>query len=227
MTKTFVEGEFLLRVNRFLTEVKVEGEHYKAFLANSGRLKDILKKGTPVILRKKERGTRNTPFDLWAAWADRTWVIVDARAANLLFPFLLESGLLSLQGHTFPLTSEVKAKGTRLDFSLQKAGQTLWVETKSVTLVKGTQALFPDAPTTRGTKQLRELQRLLQEGHRALLAFMVLRGDATAFSPNWEIDPEFCSSLKETLSNGLEVLAFRFSVQRESVTKAERIPVCL
>lgn len=227
MKKTFVEGEFLLRVNRFLTEVRIEGKSHRAFLANSGRLKEILKKGTPVILKRKGKRGRETSFDLWTAWVDGTWVIVDSRAANLLFPFLLESGLLALKGLPVYLKSEAEANDFRFDFLVRNGSHALLVETKSVTLVKGTRALFPDAPTARGTRQLKELQRLLQKGQRALLAFMVLRGDATAFSPNWEVDPEFCSSLKETLSKGLEVFAFRFTVQRESITKAERIPFCL
>lgn len=227
MKRTFVEGEFLLRVNRFLAEVRVEGKRYKAFLANSGRLSEVLNKGTPVILKEKGDKGRKTCYDLWAAWTDGTWVIVDSRAANLLFPFLLESGLLALKGAPICLISEVRTNDTRFDFLVRNGEQNLWVETKSVTLVKGTLALFPDAPTARGARQLRELQRLLQEGQQALLTFMILRGDATVFSPNWEMDREFCSLLKETVSKGLEVLAFRFSVQRESITKAEKIPFCL
>lgn len=227
MKRTFIEGEFLLRVNRFLTEVRVEGKRYKAFLANSGRLEGILNKGTPVILKEKGNKTRKTYYDLWAVWANGSWVIVDSRAANLLFPLLLESGLLALKGNSIYLSCEARANGNRFDFWVRDGDQNLWVETKSVTLVKGTRALFPDAPTVRGTRQLKELQRLLLKGQRALLAFMVLRGDAMVFSPNWEVDPEFCSSLKETLSTGLEISAFRFSVQRETVTKAERIPFCL
>ena len=96
---------------------------------------------------------------------------------------------------------------------------------KSVTLVKGDLALFPDAPTQRGTEHLRLLTSLRERGGGAGVFFIIQRGDARAFSPNDETDPQFASSLKDAAKRGVLVGAISFQVGRGWIGEGRRVPI--
>ena len=102
---------------------------------------------------------------------------------------------------------EVRVGESRLDFLV---GQT-YVEMKGCTLVKGERALFPDAPTSRGTRHLRTLRELLSKGFQGLLEVLVLRPDAQCFAPNQETDPIFADQFWAAMGEGMEVKAHSFS----------------
>ena len=97
----------------------------------------------------------------------------------------------------------------------------VYVETKSATLVRGGRALFPDAPTTRGTKHVRTLMKAVDEGHGAAVVFVVQRDDATCLSPNRDADPEFTSALEEAQRKGVGVYAYVCRVTTEEISLGE------
>jgi len=101
------------------------------------------------------------------------------------------------------------------------------VETKSVTLVRGELALFPDAPTARGTRHVLDLTEAMEEGYEAWLVFVCQREDARFLSPNISADPRFAEALKRGYDWGLKVLAFNCEVNEKEVALKARIPVIL
>lgn len=52
-------------------------------------------------------------------------------------------------------------------------------------------ALFPDAPTPRGTKHVQEMINFKKYYGDAKITFIVLREDAKILSPNTDCDPSF------------------------------------
>ncbi len=110
----------------------------------------------------------------------------------------------------------------------EKENQRVLVEVKNVTLCcRSEVACFPDAVTTRGQKHLRELLRARQEGYRAVIFFLVQRGEATAFCPADDIDPEYGRLLREVTSAGVEAIAYKSVVSPEENRVGKRIPVLL
>ena len=221
----FQRGTFEERLNRFLVSVRVEGKTERAHLPNSGRLKELLVRGRRVLLVPSRSRGRKTPFDLWGVEGDRGWVCVDSRMANNLFVRALRSGLIPEFRGDEEVEREVTLSGRRIDFLLRQGGKGYWVEVKSVTLVKGDLALFPDAPTQRGTEHLRLLTSLRERGEGAGVFFIIQRGDARAFSPNDETDPQFASSLKDAAARGVLVGAISFQVGRGWIGEGRRVPI--
>jgi sugar fermentation stimulation protein A len=124
---------------------------------------------------------------------------------------------------------EVAFGPSRLDFAFfGPRGKRCLVEVKSVTLVSGQVALFPDAPTARG---LRHIQALAQAARRketeALVLFIVQRADARQFSPNQETDRAFAQALRREASLGLRIGAYRCRVSRREVSIWEPLEVVL
>ena len=83
------------------------------------------------------------------------------------------------------------------------------MEIKNCTLVEEGVAMFPDAVTTRGQKHLDELVRLKQEGHRAVIFYLIQRMDAKIFTPAAMIDRVYAQKLKHAVENGVEIMRSR------------------
>ncbi|WP_309491903.1 DNA/RNA nuclease SfsA [Candidatus Hecatella orcuttiae] len=226
------EGLFLKRLTRFSAAVKLEVNHRKevCFLPNSGRLEELLKPGRRVILAEaacsKGRKTRYTLVGVVLPGGVK--VSVDARLPNQVVAEALSRGLLEeFRGYRI-IRSEPRFRGSRFDFLLaDSSGGECWVEVKSCTLVRERVALFPDAPTERGRRHVKELTETLEMGHRACLVFVVQREDAEVFTANSAADPRFAASLREAALGGLEVYAYSARFTGRELELIGRIRVAL
>lgn len=222
-----VEGRFLARENRFRVQVEVAGRTVLAHLPNSGRLTELLTPGRPCRLVPHPEPHRRTPLDLLLVEYAGVLVSVDARLPGPLFAEAVTEGHLPEFSGFARLEREVRCGESRLDFRLDGPGGSLWVETKSVTLVEDGVALFPDAPTLRGQRHLRQLAERVGWGERAAVVFVVQRPDAEVFRPHARADPAFAAALVEAARAGVEVHAFRCAVRPEEIRIASSIPVSL
>ena len=101
------------------------------------------------------------------------------------------------------------------------------VEVKGVTLEENGNALFPDAPTERGVKHIRELQRAAETGLDAVLFFVVQIRDIHSVAPNDATHPAFGEALREAAAHGVRVLAFDCDVTPDSLKIRREVPVIL
>jgi sugar fermentation stimulation protein A len=169
---------------------------------------------------------RKTAYDLRLVDYEGTLVSVDARLPNKLLAQALTAGALP-DLHYPEIKPEVSFGDSRLDFRLSGPQGICWLETKSVTLVIGGLAQFPDAPTDRGRKHLHELIRAKSLGHRAMVVFVIQRPDAVQFTPHHQADPLFATSLNEAAAAGVEIRAFTCQVSLQEIAIAQEIPVTL
>ena len=220
-----VEGRFLRRDNRFRVTVEIDGEEAAAHLPNSGRLGELLEPGRPCYLVPQPAEHRRTAFDLLLVEYAGVLVSVDARLPNRLFAEAVATGTLEPFLGTTSIKAEVHHGESRLDFQLVTPTGICWVETKSVTLVENSVALFPDAPTMRGQRHLGELINLVSEGFRAAVVFIIQRQDATSFAPNRAADPAFAHLLDQAHSKGVEVYGFLCSVTRKTMAVSAMVPL--
>jgi len=207
--------------------VDLAGTEALAHLPNSGRLGELLVAGAPVWLVPQPSAFRRTAWDLVLVDAAGQLVSVDSRMANLLVAAGLADGAFEELRDYPTWRREVRVGESRLDFLLSGESGACFVEAKNVTLVQNGRALFPDAPTLRGARHLRELTRCVVDGDRAAVLFIVQRADAESFSPNAPADPPFASALEEAARAGVLVQAYRCGVTLQGMTLGRQIPVRL
>ncbi|MHA2042041.1 MAG: DNA/RNA nuclease SfsA, partial [Candidatus Thorarchaeota archaeon] len=179
------EALLINRPNRFLGRVEVEGKVVEVFIPNPGRMYELMIPGKQVFLRRKSGAHRKTNYDMIGVWHDDVLISIDSNLPNRF----MKERLLNRELEWFlpydVVTPEPRIYDGRFDFRLDGSKGTTFIEVKSCTLVEDGHALFPDAPTLRGARHLRNLARSLQEGiaKRAAVAFIIQRPDATLFSP--------------------------------------------
>jgi sugar fermentation stimulation protein A len=227
-----VAGTFLRRDNRFRVQVKIEGQREVAHLPNSGRLGELLVPGRHVWLSPVDLQTRphrRTAFDLALVEYSGRLVSVDARLPGKLIGRALEQGQLNGFERYAVVQREVRLGNSRIDYRLQTESNAprCWIEVKSVTLVEDSTAMFPDAPTLRGQRHVRELMDAVKNGERAAIVFVVQRDDPKRFEPHDQADPEFARTLRKANMAGVEVYAWRCRVTRKAIDLAGTIPVAL
>jgi sugar fermentation stimulation protein A len=211
-----IPARFAARPNRFIVEaVLADGRQVQAHLADPGRLRELLLPGAELRLRpvapESQRRTRYTVALVRSSEPPRVWVSVDTTLPNRLARRLLEEGRVRGAPRGWTVRPEVRHGASRFDFELRgDGGDSMLVEVKSVTLVANGVALFPDAPTVRGARHVRELAAVAGNGGRAMVLFVVQRNDARLVRPNPATDPDFALALAEARGAGVLLRAARF-----------------
>ena len=222
-----VEARFLTRLNRFAALVEMAGQEVMVHIANSGRMRELLVPGRRLLLTPAAGEHRKTRFDLSLVDLGTTLVSADTRLPNGLVAEALAEGQLP-QFQEYPeIRREVRYGDSRLDLLLDGPGGQCYGEVKSVTLVVDGIGLFPDAPTVRGVKHLKELSRAVAEGYRAAVVFVVQRADAVAMSPNDAADPAFGAALRAAQAAGVEIYAYNCAVSPSEISLSSPLPIKL
>ncbi|MDA8233278.1 MAG: DNA/RNA nuclease SfsA [Clostridia bacterium] len=222
-----VAGVFLERLNRFAAMVEIEGVARRVFVPNSGRMKELLVPGVRVYLQYYPLAHRVTQYDLVMVEHGPNLVCIDSRMPNRLLEKALKAGAIQGFEGFSGFKREAAMGSSRLDFMLEYGDQKVYIEAKSVTLVVDGEARFPDAPTPRGARHLKELTHQAQAGERAGVLFLVQRNDARQFASNDGTDPEFGRTLREAARAGVEIQAWICRVEPGLVCLDSRIPVRL
>ena len=215
-----VQGQFLSRPNRFIAHVRIDGEEMVCHVKNTGRCRELLQLGATVWCEKAANPARKTAFDLIAVQKGERLINMDSQAPNIAARHWLEQGGLGGIQH---LRSEVTHGDSRFDLSFVKEGKTCFLEVKGVTLEHDGVCAFPDAPTARGVKHLKGLQKAAQEGFGAYVLFVIQMADVKYLHPNDATDPAFGKALRDAASAGVTVLAYDCAVTPESMQL--RLPV--
>lgn len=223
-----IEGRLVRRYQRFLADVELEdGSVVTAHTPNTGSMQQCAVPAHRVLISTADNPTRKLRYTLELIHVNGHWVDTHTHRTNRVVEEGLRSGAIAeLAGYR--VIPEVKFGASRLDFGLEKDGERGFVEVKNVTLCcDGSVACFPDAVSERGQKHLRELLLARQQGCRAVIFFLVQRGEATAFTAADHIDPVYGRLLREVATQGVEVLAYRSVVSPEENRVGKRIPVIL
>lgn len=202
-----VEAQFVDRPNRFLGRVKLNRRLIEVFVPNPGRMYELMVPGKQVFLRRKSGPHRKTEYDMIGVSHDGVLVSIDSNLPNRFIRNCLLNNALDWFLPYDTVITEPRIYDGRFDFKLEGSRGDTFIEVKSCTLVENGHALFPDAPTKRGARHLRNLARALQEGlvNRAAVVFVIQRPDATLFSPKADTDPQFAQELELAHKKGVEV----------------------
>ncbi|GAB4357867.1 MAG: DNA/RNA nuclease SfsA [Kiloniellaceae bacterium] len=232
-----LRGRLLRRYKRFLADVVLEGgpdagQEVVAHCANPGSMLGLAEPGAPVWLSPADNPARKLRYS-WelveAAGASGTALVgINTGRANALVAEALAAGRVAELAGYPGLRREVRyGARSRVDFLLEGDGRPpCYLEVKSVTLRRaGDTAEFPDAVTARGARHLAELAAVAREGARAVLFFLVQRGDCARVAAAADIDPAYAAALKAAREQGVEVLCYNCNLSPEGIVLDSRLPL--
>lgn len=221
------KGTLLRRYKRFLADVDLGGEVVTAHTANPGAMLGLTRAGSTVYLSHHDNPRRKLAYSWELIRVGRCWVGLDPIRSNALVDEGIDRGVISELSGYAERRNEVRVGESRLDRLLQSGDEHCYVEVKTATLVEDGVARFPDAVSVRGLRHLEELRELAQQGHRAVLCFVVQRADAHAVGPADAIDPDYGAKLREVARSGVEVIAYRATVSTRAISLRTKLQVDL
>ncbi len=223
-----VPARVLERTNRFLARCRRDdGSDVMAHVPDRGRLEGVLVPGARAWLYPAAAAGRSTSFSLLVCEepASGTLVAIDPAGANRHVRALLERRLVPGIGAIAEVRSEVRHGASRFDFRVVDERGPVFVEVKSVGAARDGVGLFPDAPTERGARHVRELVEIARSGEaRAMVLFVAQRGDVERVRAYAEIDPAFARAMQEAR----DFVAFRavgFDVTPDGCVYRGEVPV--
>lgn len=222
--ENMVPGIFLERPNRFIAHIEIDGSMQICHVKNTGRCRELLPAGAQVFCQQSDNPNRKTKYDLITVRKGKRLINMDSQAPNTAAAEWLRTGGL---GEISELRPETKHGASRFDFSFQKDGRRCFLEVKGVTLENDGVCAFPDAPTERGAKHLRELTALAQAGYGAYVLFVIQMADVAYLHPNDATDPAFAQALREAAAVGVQVLAMDCTVTEDSMIIRKPVEVRL
>lgn len=231
---------FLGRPNRYLALVEDEaGPRFEAHVPNPGRLRELLPPGRTfghvVAAPPRPAGSREPRKTAWTLVnveypaAPATLVSIDTGAAAPLVARALTLGGIPELRSWGRWRSEVRwGSHHRFDHAVVDARTgrpTALLEVKSSNLREGRTALFPDAPTERGTSHVIALTRFVRGGGRAALLFVVQRDDVRSVAPYGAMDPSFARAVERARQAGVLLLGRTLHVVPDGARWGSSIPV--
>ncbi len=196
-----IEGKFVDRPNRFIAHVMVNGVTETVHVKNTGRCRELLLPGVDVRLEVSDNPARKTKYDLVAVYKKTLgWVNIDSQAPNKVVKEWLDTQDYDL------VRPEYRYGASRVDFYMEKGDMKYLMEVKGCTLEIDGIGYFPDAPTERGVKHLRELAGASKAGYDCTVAFVVQMEGVREVRPCVSIHKEFGEALNEAKKNGVKVL---------------------
>lgn len=210
--REIVEGIFIDRPNRFIAHVDIDGVINTVHVKNTGRCKELLLPKTSVRLEVSHNPNRKTLYDLVAVYKKNFgWINMDSQAPNKVVKEWLEK-----QDYDY-IKPEYKYGDSRIDFYMKKENQEYLMEVKGCTLEIEGIGYFPDAPTTRGVKHLRELIKAKKAGYECAVAFVIQMEGVREVRPNIDTHPEFGVALQEAKEVGVKILYLTCKVGRDNL----------
>ena len=206
------KGIFIERPNRFIAKVNIDGNIETVHVKNTGRCKELLIPGVEVILEISDNPARKTKYDLIAVYKDGLGLInIDSQAPNkVVYDWLMQKD--------FDLVKPEYTYGnSRFDFYMEKGSDRYLTEVKGCTLEIDCIGYFPDAPTLRGVKHLRELTEAARAGYRCSVAFVIQMPGISEVRANVDTHPEFGVALEEARSAGIEILMLQCNITEDSL----------
>lgn len=200
--KNIRKGIFKERPNRFIAHIEIDGKIQVCHVKNTGRCRELLVPDARVYVEENDNPSRKTKFSLIGVEKGNRLINLDSQAPNMVVGEWLK---------TFPqvthVKSEVKYGESRLDFYVETIDKKYFIEVKGVTLEDNGVVRFPDAPTERGIKHMKELVHCLEEGYEACIIFVIQMEDVDYFEPNDKTHKAFGDTLREVSQAGVKILA--------------------
>ena len=219
------QARFLERPNRFIAYVETAQGREICHVKNTGRCKELLVPGAVLYVQRNDNLNRKTKLDLIGVEKNEYLINMDSQAPNAAVKeWLLKGNLFS---HGAKIYSEKKYGDSRFDFYIEDGERKAFMEVKGVTLEDHGICRFPDAPTERGVKHIRELMKCMEEGYEAYILFVIQMSPVKYLEPNDVTHKEFGDVLREAAKAGVHVMAKDCKITIDSMEVMNEVEVRL
>ena len=219
------KAKFISRPNRFIANIEIDGKIQIAHVKNTGRCRELLVPGAEIYVQEFDSDTRKTKFDLITVKKGTRLINMDSQVPNHVFREWVESGNFT-DGVTL-IRPETFFGDSRFDFYIEAGDRKIFIEVKGVTLEENGIVRFPDAPTDRGVKHLRELMGAIDAGYEAQVVFIVQMDGVSHFEPNDKTHQEFGRVLREAAQKGVSVTALYCMITPDSIEAVGEVEIRL
>jgi len=220
-----IRGKLIKRYKRFLADIILEnGEEITAHVPNSGAMTSCIEENCPVWVSFHDNPKRKLKYTLELTQMADILICTNTGVANKIAIEAIENATIKeLQGYTSLKPEQKYGINSRIDILLENENEKCYVEVKSVSLKIDDTLAFPDAVTTRGKKHLDELVSMVEEGHRAIMLYVIQRTDNLPFRIAKEIDKMYDETLKESMKKGVEVIVYQSDISHEEISIKNKV----
>ena len=224
-----IRGTLIKRYKRFLADIVLEnGNEITASVPNTGSMMGLTAPGSTVWLSVNNDGKRKYAHALQLVEADGTIVGINTHLPNRLTEEAIKAGMID-DLSTYKTFSREKKYGlnSRIDFLLDDDDKgKAYVEVKNVHFTRHNNiAEFPDTVTARGTKHLVELTAMVQQGHRAIMVYLIQRNDCDKFRLCRDMDENYCQEFDRAMDAGVEAFAIRCHISAQTIVPQRLVPI--
>ncbi|EKQ55097.1 MULTISPECIES: DNA/RNA nuclease SfsA [unclassified Clostridium] len=218
-----VKGKFISRPNRFIANVEINGKIEVCHVKNTGRCRELLIPNATVFVQESNNAKRKTKYSLIGVIKENRMINMDSQVTNkVVHEWILKGNLFD---DIILIKPETKYNNSRFDFYVETKKQKSFIEVKGVTLENQGVVRFPDAPTERGVKHIKELCDCIKEGYEAYVIFVIQMKDVLYFEPNAEMHKEFAEILEYAKNKGVHILAVDCEVEEDSINIRDYVDV--
>ena len=220
LDKKLIKAKILKRYKRFLADVELEnGEIITVHVPNTGRMTTCWAPNWDCVISDSENPNRKYRHTLEMTHNGETWIVANTGIPNKLAEDFISNKLIPGLENYDTIKREVKyGENSRIDLLLENENEKCFVEVKNTTLVENRVAYFPDAPSDRALKHLKELEQEVKNGNRAVMLYLITREDADTFSPANHVDSRYGKAVKQAVENGVEVIPVLCDVTPEQIS---------
>lgn len=219
-----LQGRFISRPNRFIANVEIDKKIQVCHVKNTGRCKELLiPEETTVFVQENDNPKRKTKYSLITVKKDDRLINMDSQVPNKVVYEWIKNG--NLFENTSLIKTEKKYHNSRFDLYVEEGNRKIFIEVKGVTLEEDGVVRFPDAPTERGVKHIRELCECIKDGYEAYIIFVIQMRDVLYFEPNIKTHKEFGDALKRAKESGVNIIAVDCDVSENSIDIRDYVKV--
>nr|WP_207289705.1 DNA/RNA nuclease SfsA [Senegalia massiliensis] len=224
--KKVIKGIFLKRPNRFIAQVLIDGKEETVHVKNTGRCKELLMPGTNIILEDcSHNKNRKTKYSLIAVWKNDILVNMDSQVPNkVVYDAITQNKIKELLNLDL-VKREVTYGNSRYDIYFENENKKGFMEIKGVTLENNNIAMFPDAPTSRGTKHVLEMIEAVKNSYRGIIFFLIQMKGPKVFRLNKEMDKKFSDAVKLAKEKGVEILVYDSIITENSISIGSQVKI--
>ena len=219
------QARFLERPNRFIAYVETDNGREICHVKNTGRCKELLPSGAVIYVQRNDNPARKTKLDLIGVEKGSYLINMDSQAPNAAVKEWL------MAGHLFSEQAKIYSEKTygesRFDFYIEDGERRAFMEVKGVTLEEDGVCRFPDAPTERGVKHIRELIKCMEDGYEAYILFVIQMSPVKYLEPNDVTHKAFGDALREAAKAGVHVMARDCKITIDSMEIMNEVEVRL